>query len=167
MNLNAIKMVVELPRPTIQPVNRRIFCLSVRADEVKTKAGIIIPSSVSKTIEGQTERFVFNRYFVIAVAEDWDVTFRDGNTKEVRKPQRGDEVIIFYHEDALRYSPALVVDFDNGGQKYAVFHQEEIAGIVSIPPLVKEKDEKEEKKFTFLKCFRFSRKAKRTIHRSV
>lgn len=137
-----LKMVVELPRPTIQPVNRRIYCLAVRTDEVKTKGGIYIPTEFNKNQGEQQQYWEFKRYFVVAVAEDWDITFKDETTNEIRKPRRGDEVVIFYHEDALRYSPAMVVDFGNSGEKYCVFHQEEIAGMASKPPLIEEGEEK-------------------------
>lgn len=143
---NALKMVVELPRPTIQPVNRRMYCVAVKTDEVKTKAGIIVPTDFTKTKMQETQHWEFKRYFIVAVSEDFDLTFKDHSTGEVRKPRRGDEVVIFYHEDALRYSPALVVDFGNGGEKYCVFHQEEIAGMANTPPLIEEGDEKEEEK---------------------
>ena len=139
-----LKMVVDLPRPTIQPVNRRVFCTAVKTDEVKTKGGIFIPTEFNKIKGDQEEHWEFRRYFVVAIAEDWNVSFRDETTGKVRFPKRGDEVIIFYHEDALKYSPAMVVDFGNGGEKYCVFHQEEIAGMASKPPLIEEGDKEKE-----------------------
>ena len=56
----------------------------------------------------------------------------DGEKK--RKLRRGDEISIFYHEDALKYEPAQTMDFITG-EKYIVLHETEIAGVYPNTPI--------------------------------
>ena len=127
------KIIIDLPKATLQPTNGRIYCVGVSQEDVKTKAGIIIPVEFTKIKGEERQEWNFKRYFVCAVAHDITLKVQDTEKNELRTVQRGDEVSIFYHEDALRYSPAEVMDF-GAKTKFIAFHETEIAGV--MPSLI-------------------------------
>lgn len=122
------EIVIELPTPTLQPINGRIYCIGITQEDVKTKAGIIIPVDFTKIKGEEKQEWNFKRYFVCAVANDVNINLYDPKIDKERRIKRGDEVSIFYHEDALRYLPAEVMDF-GAKTKFIAFHETEIAGV--------------------------------------
>ena len=121
-------LVVKLPKPALQPIMQRVYVKGFTIENVTTKGGLYIPPTFTKISGDQRKQWNFERYFVLAVASDVDIKVKD-NGKE-RVPQRGDEVAIFYHEDALKYEPSEVMDFTTG-EKYIALHQTEIAGVLA------------------------------------
>ena len=123
-----IPVTIDLPKPFLQPILQRIYVKEYVMDDVKTKSGIYIPTDFTKIKGEQTQQWKFRRYFVLAVARDVDIMVDDPELKEPRKLRRGDEIAIFYHEDALKYEPAQVNDFI-AQEKWIVLHQTEVAGV--------------------------------------
>jgi hypothetical protein len=134
------ELVVELPRNTIKPVNGRIFLYEVSADEVKTKAGILLPTShIVQKQDRQMSREI-RRYYVLDTAVDCQVTFIPHGEIEPRKLRRGDEVFPFFPEEMENWSLPKVIDWNNNAMRYCVVHETEIGG--ACASLVEEEDEK-------------------------
>jgi hypothetical protein len=137
------EMSITLPINLIRPMGSRMFCKEITATEKRTKGGIILATKFEQTRGEDVVKRDYKRYFVIDVANDLTRTFKPLDpTEPERKPRRGDEVFIFVPEEAKRYSPVEVIDWNNGGMRYIVFEEMEIAGIGLIN-LISEEDKKE------------------------
>lgn len=118
----------KIPKNTIQPVNRRVFVIDKPAPEDISPAGIIMPKDLLAT-KGEDEVNVkVERYFVVDVAPDCDLTVEYEKGKERRKLQRGDEVYIFYPESALSYEKVIVFDHD-ASERFYTLDPSEIAAV--------------------------------------
>lgn len=126
--------VIELPECSYKPQNQRIFALEVDPGEVKLK-NIIIPTVEYgwSTRAGYDERvnIKHSRYIVVAVADDITVQnlcVNDPETGEIRRIERGDEIVPFFPEDMTHFKFPVIRDWKNGGQHFTMFHYTEIAG---------------------------------------
>lgn len=134
-----IPVVIELPKPSLTPTHGRIYAKGFKMDDVKTKGGIFLATSFTKMAgENSNKQWEFQRYFVLAVAPDVTIGVFDKNLGKNRIVRRGDELAIPYHEDALKYEPAQIMDFD-AAEKFIVFHETEIVGVKANT--IVEKDE--------------------------
>jgi hypothetical protein len=134
---NKVALVIELPMPSFQPVNGRIFVKDIAGEDLKTKSGLYIPTNFTTMKGDYKQKWQHKRYFVLAVADDVNIQIAyEGEkifegvpypSKSFRPLQRGDEVAIAYHEDAQGYNPVQVMDFTNG-ELYITFHETEIMG---------------------------------------
>ena len=136
------EMVIDLPVNLVRPMGSRVFCKEVTASEKKTKGGILLATKFEQMRGEDMIRRDYKRYFVIDVANDLTRTFKPANPNEpARQLRRGDEVFIFVPEEAKRYSPVEVIDWNNGGLRYTVFEEMEIAG-AGLVNLISEEDKK-------------------------
>jgi co-chaperonin GroES (HSP10) len=121
---------IQIPKSTIKPMNGRIFCIDKLVD-VKTKGGLILPTSI-KGWQGQDQVDIeYRRYFVVEVSEDITIAQlhveEEKNGKKVkRKLMPGDEVSPFFPPDMVNFKFAEVIDWNNA-KKYIMFHYTEIA----------------------------------------
>jgi len=135
--------VIDLPVNLVRPMGGRVFCKEMTATEKRTRGGIILATKYEQIRGEDVVKRDYKRYFVIDVANDLTRTFKPLDPNEPdRKLRRGDEVFIFVPEDAKRYSPVEVIDWNNGGMRYTVFEEMEIAG-AGLINLIQEEDKKE------------------------
>lgn len=136
-------IVIDLPKNLIRPMGSRVFCKEITATEKKTRGGILLATKFEQIRGEDVIKRDYKRYFVIDVANDLTRTFKPLDPAEPeRKLRRGDEVFIFVPEEAKRYSPVEVIDWNNGGMRYTVFEEMEIAG-AGLINLIQEEDKKE------------------------
>ena len=134
--------VIDLPVNLIRPMNGRIFCKELRAFEKKTRGGIIMATSFEQYRGEDKIKRDYKRYFVIDVSNDLTGTFQPLDpTQPPRKLRRGDEVFPFFPEQMTDWTPVYVIDWNNGGMKYCVFQEMELAG-AGLINLIQEDDEK-------------------------
>ena len=120
--------------PTIKPVNQRILCVEVPAEEVTTESGLILPAHYTKA-KKDGSRMLKPRFIVAAAAED--AVFNDSDGKPAMTLQEGDEVYPFWPEDVESFFFPTV--FDYGISKaFVSLHASELAGFTR-----KRKEEKE------------------------
>lgn len=137
------EMSIILPVNLVRPMSGRIFCKEITATEKRTRGGIIMATKFEQIRGEDVIKRDYKRYYVIDVANDLTRTFKPLDPKEPeRKLRRGDEVFIFVPEEAKRYSPVEVIDWYNGGMRYTVFEEMEIAG-AGLINLIQEEDKKE------------------------
>jgi len=135
-----VEVVVEIPKTDLQPQNGRILVIGVSAEDVKTHAGIIIPTNFTEMKGDDKLEWEFRRYFVIAVAKDVQLTVKVGD-KAPRQIKRGDEIQPFFHSDALKVEYPQVIDWDNGGEKLTMLHESEIAVVNGKVPEMESNEE--------------------------
>ena len=131
------------PKTNLIPLNGRIFCTKIMRLEEKTETGIIKP--VTFTIpdeQGNPMQIAYNRYIVIAVAEDVNLVIKD-HDGERRKLQWGDEIIPHDNPEAIGWSLPIVTDFENDRRDYFVLHESEIFGFNPSPDDILIEDEME------------------------
>lgn len=129
------------PRTNLVPLNGRIFCTKIMRIEEITETGIIKPVTFQVPDEqGNPVSVAYNRYIVIAVADDVSLKVTDlGGGK--RKLKWGDEVIPQENPDAIGWSLPIVTDFENERRDYFVLHETEIFGFNPTPNDIMIEDE--------------------------
>ena len=122
-----LKVTISIPKNKVEPVGRRIFAISVDPANIKTSSGIIIPTFIDKgeTSSGERKYVKLRRFFVV----DFDPEIK------MKGLCKGIEVIPFLTEDMIGYTFAYVIDWENGGEKYIVFHESEVAGVSKNKPV--------------------------------
>lgn len=133
------KSVVKLPYNQVKPVNQRIFCIAIDPGEMKTEAGIILPTTYTSIEAKGNQKRNLLRYFVIDVADDCDIRFEKTKNTKLSKIERGDEVFPFIPVEAVDFRFPTIHDFYNH-EDYIVLHQTELGGVGISSLLKKEKD---------------------------
>ena len=120
-----------LPSTEMKPLNGRIYCDIIRRVSKVTKAGIHLPVSyfINDSNGNPTIQIKQNRYFVVAIAHDFNLQVPGVNGK-LRPLAIGDEVIPQENPDAIGWTLPVVRDYD---QKTVlmlfVLHESEIFGL--------------------------------------
>jgi co-chaperonin GroES (HSP10) len=70
---NKVALVIELPMPSFQPVNGRIFVKDIAGEDLKTKSGLYIPTNFTTMKGDYKQKWQHKRYFVLAVAPDVNI----------------------------------------------------------------------------------------------
>lgn len=127
--------VIKLPHNQVRPVNQRIFCIAIDPGEMKTEAGIILPTTYTSIEAKGNQKRNLLRYFVVDVADDCDIRFEKMANVAPSKIKRGDEVFPFIPVEAVDFKFPTIHDFYNH-ENYIVLHQTELGG-VGISSLLK------------------------------
>jgi len=128
--------IIELKKPSIQPKNHRLFVQAVEVN-AKRKSGIILPTYIAQQRGDDKIEHKFYRYFVLAVSKDVQTRIYEYDEKgkeKSRKIQRGDEIYLPFHPDAIEWNYPEIIDWNNEGDKYIVVEQYEIIGAVPAAP---------------------------------
>jgi hypothetical protein len=121
----------KLPIPSMKPLNARLFVHLVKADDLTTESGLIVPSSHLRTTDkGALKTVTRDRFIVIAVADDLHIGARYLWGIKIRKSPivRGTEVYTFLPMEAESYTLPQVIDNVNAGARYEVIHESELSG---------------------------------------
>ena len=119
----------EPPRTNIIPLNGRIYCSKIMRLEKVSESGIVQPMTFGiKDQQGNPVTVAYNRYIVVAIADDVTLEVPDGDGDH-RKLQWGDEVFPMENPDATGWTLPIITDFDQEERKeFYVLHESEITG---------------------------------------
>jgi hypothetical protein len=116
---------IEIPKCSLNPVNGRIYVVSVAGTDMKTPGGLILPPTFGQKKNDQVEGV--KRYFAVA----WD---QDEIPESIQsKLTVGVELSPFLPTNAEEWELPRVVDW-NTAQIFEVIHYTELAGISRVHP---------------------------------
>jgi hypothetical protein len=128
----------EPPRTNILPLNGRVYCTKIMRLEKVRESGIIQPVTFQVPDEqGNPVTVAYNRYIVVAVAEDVNITVLDGSAGG-RKLKWGDEIFPMENPDATGWTLPIITDFENDRREFFVLHESEIIGWVEPSDIIVE-----------------------------
>ncbi len=117
------------PETNLIPLNGRIFCDRILRLEEERESGLSLPVTwfMDDDNGNPTIEIAFNRFIVVAVADDVAIKVPDSNGN-FRKLQPGDEVLPQDNPDAIGWTLPIIKDFEQDREEYYVLHESEISG---------------------------------------
>jgi len=117
-----------LPETNLVPLNGRIFCDKILRLEEERESGLSLPVTwfMDDDNGNPTIEIAFNRFIVVAIAEDVQLKVPGNNGQ--RKLQPGDEVLPQDNPDAIGWTLPVMKDYEKDRHEYFVLHESEISG---------------------------------------